>query len=445
VSERENPENSKKVDLITIELPQIERFRGLRFVDTPGLESVLEHNTDASLRWLPNVGLALVAVSVDPPLSQRDIDLVKMLYRFTPNVTILLTKVDLLQPEERSEVLAFVRAQLAKAFDRPPSVLPYSVRPGHQDLRSQFEAAILQRTLEEFGEKRHEIVARKIETMLEECSDFIRLGLRSAELIDAERERLKQQALGEKAIIADLTSELRLIANHAAGGTRSEAQAKLDTHQAEIERRLVTEFETLFPTWDKRLAMVMSRYEEWLNNTLSVALAAVSMSERPQLVQRLDGCGRQFRRYLQEFRDRLSERTMSAFGAPLRTTEVEFEVHEPTIPDVRIGKVFDRSWELLSPILPMWVIRPIVRSHFSRKIPYMIYKNLSRLASQWEEAINGALLGMEKEAERRLGELMSTVERLIETGRDDRVSTIRLNLEQIESARKAISQIGRGA
>jgi len=66
ISENENPENRKQVDLITVELPELRRFRGLKFVDTPGLDSVLSHNTQTSLDWLPNEGLALVAVSVDP-------------------------------------------------------------------------------------------------------------------------------------------------------------------------------------------------------------------------------------------------------------------------------------------------------------------------------------------------------------------------------------------
>ena len=92
VSERENPQNAKGVKLISVELPALERFRGLKFVDTPGLESALLHNTEESLKWLPNVGLALVAVSVDPPLSQQDIELLNRLYRFTPNVTVLLTR-----------------------------------------------------------------------------------------------------------------------------------------------------------------------------------------------------------------------------------------------------------------------------------------------------------------------------------------------------------------
>jgi hypothetical protein len=84
ISEAENPENAKGVACVRVELPSMERYRGIRFVDTPGLDSVFEHNTDASLEWLPNVGLALVAVGVDPPLSQHDLELIRNLKRYTP-------------------------------------------------------------------------------------------------------------------------------------------------------------------------------------------------------------------------------------------------------------------------------------------------------------------------------------------------------------------------
>ncbi len=67
VAESENPENEKRVSTLKVELPQLTQMRSLRFVDMPGLESALAHNTEATLDWLPKVGLALVAVSVDPP------------------------------------------------------------------------------------------------------------------------------------------------------------------------------------------------------------------------------------------------------------------------------------------------------------------------------------------------------------------------------------------
>ena len=82
--------------------------------------------------WLPNVGLALVAVSVDPPLSQRDIDLLKSLYRYTPKVGVLLTKADLLSEPELEEVVQYVRAQFARNLAGTPQVFPYSTRPGFE-------------------------------------------------------------------------------------------------------------------------------------------------------------------------------------------------------------------------------------------------------------------------------------------------------------------------
>ena len=76
VAESDNPENAKQVDYLSIDLPELHRFEGLRFVDTPGLESALAHNTQASRDWLPKAGLALVAMNVDPPLSEQDINLI---------------------------------------------------------------------------------------------------------------------------------------------------------------------------------------------------------------------------------------------------------------------------------------------------------------------------------------------------------------------------------
>jgi hypothetical protein len=78
VAERENPGNIKRVSKLTIELPALEQFKNLRFVDTPGLESALAHNTKETTAWLPNVALALVAVSIDTPLSQAGSRLVRL-------------------------------------------------------------------------------------------------------------------------------------------------------------------------------------------------------------------------------------------------------------------------------------------------------------------------------------------------------------------------------
>ena len=438
VSEHENPENRKRVAAIKVELPSLDGFRGLTFVDTPGLESVLAHDTDASMRWLPNVGLALVAVSVDPPLSQHDIELLQKLYQYTPNVSVILTKVDLLGTGERSEVLDFVRTQLARSFGKPPNVLSYSIRPGFEHLKAEFEHNVIRRTLAEFSAQHRAIVVRKIDTLLRECAEYLTLSLKSAESLDSERGALKQQVLGAKQVIADIKSELRLIVAHAAGGTRTAIATRLETHQQKIEGRLLADLYSQFPSWTKSLAVLLGSFQEWLDGSLSRELSQISLAERSKLIEPLHRTSKQVFRYLQEFRDRLSDRTSKALGVPLRTAEVAIEIQEPRMPDVSVGRVFDRSWELLSPVLPVMFIKPLVRRHFARQVPYIVYKNISRLSSQWEESIDAALLNMGKEAERRLDELMGTVERLIVGASRDRAPAIHQDLDRIASARAAM-------
>lgn len=442
VSEHENPENHKRVASIRVELPGLARFPGLIFVDTPGLASALAHNTEASVSWLPNVGLALVAVSVDPPLSQQDIELLRNLYRYTPNVSILLTKVDLLDSDERTEVLDFIRTQLAKSFGHSPEIFPYSIRPGFEELREQLEQGIVKRTLDEFGGRRRAILSRKIDTLLRECSDYVALNLKSAKLLDSEREAVKRQVTGEKEVMADVKSELHLIVRHAAGGTRASAATLLEPYQPELEHRLLSDFSSEFPSWTKSLAVLLSSFQDWLDRSLSGELTRVSLAERARLIEPLQETRRQVFRYLQEFRDRLSESTLRAFGIPLRTAEVEIEIREPRTPDIRVGRIFDRNWELLSPVLPVAFIEHLVRRHFTQKIPETVYTNISRLTSQWEESVNTPLLSMGKEAERRLDELIATVERLVETASTDRVPAIKHDLDRLAAARKTIEMEG---
>jgi len=68
-SEAENPGNSKNVAIVDIELPSLQKYPGMRLVDTPGLGSVYKYHQSASENWLPAVGTALLAVSADRPLS----------------------------------------------------------------------------------------------------------------------------------------------------------------------------------------------------------------------------------------------------------------------------------------------------------------------------------------------------------------------------------------
>jgi GTP-binding protein EngB required for normal cell division len=438
ISESENPENQKQVASVRVELPSMERYRGIRFVDTPGLESVLEHNTDASLEWLPNVGLALVAVGVDPPLSRHDIELIRNLSRYTPNISLLLTKVDVLDERERAQVQDFVQKQLARYWNRSVPVFPYSTRAGFEELRSQLDRDLLSHVQAEPAEQRNIILRHKLDSLIGECAGYLNLALKSAEIADSEREELRLKILGRKEALDDTRLGLRLIVRHATGATRSTFERCLEDEETPARERLLTGLEKEFPSWTRSLLIATERFDDWLQARVTEEMSALSKKHRGEFVEPLQRVGRQLSQSLQDFRNRLSERTLETLGVPLRTTEMDLNAEDPRSPDVRVGKIFDRNWELLSFLVPMTLFRGIIRRHFERKAGDVVFMNLSRLASQWEEIVNRALLKLEKDAMRRLDSLVATIQKLIASAGQE-TPRIREDLARLQDLRDRLS------
>jgi GTP-binding protein EngB required for normal cell division len=412
VSEAENPHNRKHVLNAEVCIPEMSRWPGMRFVDTPGLESTFAHNTEASLTWTPNVDIALVAVGVDPPLTEQDIELITRLTKYTPRIAILLTKVDILSEKDQREVVTFVRSQIAQRFTQEIPIYPYSIRGGFEKLRQAFEQQFLATVAADLIVQRGAIVERKMITLLTECQDYVRLTLKSSELLDSDRQRLRQQVLAEKHAIADTKLSIQLVARNAAGQTRSSIEKALASSEAFIRRELIEDLERDQSSFPNSFARILEFFGQWLSADMSAKLIAVSGVKRNEFVQPLADVQRQYQRLLQNFRDKLSERTFALYGIPLRTTEPDIRPEPPKMPDVKIGRVFDHNWELLSPIIPMSMLRQAVFRRLRRKITDETFKNLSRLSSQWNDIVTGAIFQLQREAESRVEDLLATVERL---------------------------------
>jgi hypothetical protein len=252
------------------------------------------------------------------------------------------------------------------------------------------------------------------------------------------RQALNEQLLGENEALDDVKSVIRLLTQNAAAEARADLGQRLEAYQGEVERALFAAFETEFPKWTSSLGTMRRSFEDWLASALRDELTALSDRHRDSLLEPLRQAREQTFRSLQQFRDRLSDSAMRGFGVPLRTSESEIGVVAPATPNVRVGRVFDRNWEVLSPILPAFAIEAVVRRHFARTIPHLVEQNLGRLATQWEESVNSALRSVEKESHRRLDELMTTVGRLVGSSNKKRTPQLRADLERIEAARKSL-------
>jgi GTP-binding protein EngB required for normal cell division len=440
VVEERNPGNVKRVDIVRMEVPSMEKYCGIRFVDTPGLESALEHNTAAATEWLPNVGMALVAVGADVPLSQHDIEFIRNLARYTPNISILLTKVDILDSVQLKQVVQFIEQQVQRHLNQRVTIFPYSIRRGFETLRSEFEEALLKRRMWRGAHKERESILRhKLASLANECMEYLTVSLASAETVDAERIELRAKILGEQESLEDARAAVKFIVRHAAGGTRSTFEDLLGKDETSIRQRLLSRLENEFPSWTRSLAVATNTFGDWLRAVITQEMSELSKKHHVKFVEPVRRVSRQLSQSLQDFRNRLSESTLSTLGVPLRTTELDLQTEELCSPDVRVGKVFDRNWELLSFIIPMAVVKGILKRHFRRKVEHVVSMNLSRLASQWEEIVNTMLFALQAESLRRFDNLISTIEKLLDTAGQE-TPQIRADLEKLQWLREQINR-----
>ncbi len=111
-TEQQNPSNQKHVTRIQVEVP-VERLKdGISFVDTPGLGSLAETGTAESLAYLPRCDLGIVLVDASSTLLQEDLTLVNSLYQAGADAMVLLSKADMLLPDDQKRTIDYVQHQL---------------------------------------------------------------------------------------------------------------------------------------------------------------------------------------------------------------------------------------------------------------------------------------------------------------------------------------------
>ncbi|MGB6534410.1 MAG: dynamin family protein [Xanthobacteraceae bacterium] len=112
VTEEANPKNHLGVERVELFYPAPILRGGICLIDTPGIGSTLEHNTEAALRVLPECDSSLFILSADPPITQAELGYLRRLKPKIGRTFFVLNKIDYLTADERVAVADFLRGVL---------------------------------------------------------------------------------------------------------------------------------------------------------------------------------------------------------------------------------------------------------------------------------------------------------------------------------------------
>lgn len=129
VTEQENPENVKGVRGVVVALAE-SRIAELpvELVDSPGLHSVFEHNTERAEEALATVDAVVLVTGIDPPITQTELDIACRVHGASRRTYVLVNKMDRHSAEEVAKSVGFTRDTLARATGSRPVVHVISSR-----------------------------------------------------------------------------------------------------------------------------------------------------------------------------------------------------------------------------------------------------------------------------------------------------------------------------
>ncbi len=138
VSERLNPGNEKHVTRIAVQLPSSRLREGIAFVDTPGLGSLATRGAAETLAYLPRCDLGVVLIDAGSTLTADDLQTIQILYDAAIPATVLLSKSDLISPEDRLRVIGYAKQHIRGQLGLDLSVQAVSVMPGSKELMTHW-------------------------------------------------------------------------------------------------------------------------------------------------------------------------------------------------------------------------------------------------------------------------------------------------------------------
>jgi len=442
VGENENPRNAKQVASVEVELPALQSFAPLEFVDTPGLGSAFTHNTEATLHWLPNVGAALVAVSADAPLSERDLALLEELRRHTPRIALLLTKADLLTESQRAEVRDFLRRQLAERWgngDLP--VFFYSIKPELPELKTVLVERLLEPLRQDRGAAAEQILRHKLTSLISQALDYLRVALAAGTQAEVSRQALRDRLLEERGHFDALREELHLLAHDVAGQALEQSVQRLQPVQRTLQTKVTAELETQLRQWRLSLPLLVEAWRAWLNGFLGRELSEVSQVQRGMFCEPLHKARERLTRALIAFQDRLAGHVKAALGVTLTRHEFALEVRDPAAPPVNVSYAFDAAFTTIGWLIPLTLFGKPIERVLLRKARWEVEKNLSRLAADWQTRVSAGVQELRAQAEQYALNELATLEQMLAQGQSSQpqleqaIALLTGAFEKIHSAR----------
>lgn len=455
-----NPGNTKGVRAIEVFLPSPLLKEGMCLVDTPGLGSVFDANTEATREFVPHVDAAVIVLGADPPITAEEISLVAQVARQVDHLVFVLNKVDRVRPEELEEAAEFTRHVLKErvAIDPSPLHCVSALKASQGERNAEWQALTerLEALAEESGRS---LVAAALDRGVR------RIKGRLDDMLRRQEEALTRPLEESRAHLSAL-NEASAAAQEALRNLAPLFDAELATLSRKFADRRVAFLKEAVPAARRDLHEAVQKLTVRFGPTLRaeafrVALDIAQAHLRPWLNESAREAERAYREIATRFTD-MAERVLERLKA--EGVWVELGLSDLTTMETSLGGrsrfVFADLLRVSSPaglvpllrwladaVLPNPLVRKSAEADAFRFLHELLTVNASRVENDLKQRIQDNRLRLEGHIRVALKEILRSAESAIEEARqayEEGETAVARARERVRRRKERLDRIGGG-
>lgn len=412
VTERGNPDNVKGVDRVEIAYPAETLRGGVHLIDTPGVGSIFETNTQATYDFLPKVDAALFLFTVDPPISQSELAFLRDVRQYVTKIFFVQNKIDHVDPEDREESLEFSKQVLREVIrDGEIRILPLSAKLALEGRLKEDQAKIAQSYFPQLEEVLTRFLTEeKGRVLLQSATQSARKILNDVEFsVQLEQKAIEMPLQDLEQRIALFQKELQKIRrDREENGYYFEAEIKriMDWLDRELKRlqkdHLPELMEQLRQEGEKNQHLPVSRYVEKMECVLNEGIIHTFddwiVHQEKALNEEFARVSRQYSDRTNQIIERLIQASAKLFDIPFETIQTDESLRADSRFYYLLGdppRFFDIAGAVdffSRKLMPKSFSQKKVLSDLMKKLPERIDANCGRVRSDFMRRLQESFL-----------------------------------------------------
>ena len=458
VTESANPHNCQGLRLVETTYPLPLLRQGVALIDTPGIGSTFRHNTEATVNFLPQCDAAMFVVSSDPPITEVEVEFLKLARRKLARVFFILNKVDYLDADERRIAVAFLQQVLCEQAGFPSSTRIFcaSAKQGLAARRNQ-DAAGWQ------SSGMAEIEQQIVDFLLMEKTEVLKRALarQAGDILADVQQRLELTLRSLQMPLAELDERIRLFEENMIKieEQRIVAMERLSADEGRLAASVCKRADQLLPRSLKFLKEIVQKCQDqhgrqWTEEVTSEAMAAAI----PGFFEREFGtahelCEQELREALLPHRRRAEELMASVHRLVERLFEMPFEPQQREITLAMVDQPYWRThkWSFAgsSSIPPSWIDRILprrlrharIRRRIMQKMVYLVSHNIGE--SRWStlQNLKQSMNNFRNTVNDGLQQAIQTTRRALEAASRQRIEGSATVAPEIARLKSAVAEV----